>query len=189
MKFLIVDDHPILCQGFAAIAAGAWPGVSVVAAYDGAAMRRELAAHPDLTLIVLDLFIPGGDEFALLREVRGGWPELPVVVLSASEDNGVHARALALGASDCVTKSGGAAALVQAISRVLGDHAPPPPVLTPRQIEVLRLVAQGLPNRNIAVTLGLSEKTVKAHLATAFLTLGASNRTHAIAVARSLAML
>jgi DNA-binding NarL/FixJ family response regulator len=134
-------------------------------------------------------------------------PDLPVVVLSASEDARDAREALAKGALGYVPKSAGQRTLLSAIRLVLdgdlyvpplllGDSSPPaaiePPgeaghertTLTERQIEVLRRLSQGQPNKTIARDLGLSEKTVKGHISAIFRALNVVNRTQAAAAGR-----
>lgn len=185
MKLAIIDDHPLLRQGFAALIARHWPTVEVLHAGDGAHALALAASHADLRAAVLDLLLPGESGLAVLTALRQTRPDMPVIVLTSSDDQADWARAQALGAAACIAKSDGDGALLRALGAALAlpsDAARP--VLTARQIEVLRLVAAGRPNKTIADTLGIAEKTVKAHLAAIFLALGASNRTHAIALAR-----
>jgi DNA-binding NarL/FixJ family response regulator len=124
-------------------------------------------------------------------------------VLASSEEIDDIRRALAAGACGYVPKSAGGSTLVSAIRLALDGEIYVPPVVlqtgrpappaaqqvTPRQMDVLRLLAEGASNKAIAATLGLSEKTVKAHLASLFRTLNVGNRTQAIAVARSYGIL
>jgi DNA-binding NarL/FixJ family response regulator len=122
-------------------------------------------------------------------------------VLASSEDVSDIRRALALGACGYVPKSAAASTLVSAIRLGLeGEtyvpplvlNAPPPAaarLVTPRQRDVLRLLEQGYSNKAIGSALGLSEKTVKAHLASLFKTLNVGNRTQAISAARSAGLL
>ncbi len=206
MKLLIVDDHPVLRQGIATLVEQAWPGAVVVQAESAAAALTAVQGEADLEIVLLDLVLPGGgmDALAAIGRVR---PDLPVVVLASSEAIQDIRRALAAGASGYVPKSAAGATLLSAIRLVLDGEIYVPPAaiggmalplrtaaspgvaLTPRQNDVLRLVAAGHANKVIGNMLDLSEKTVKAHLATIFRTLGATSRTHAIALARESGLL
>ena len=196
MKLLIVDDHPVLRQGLTTLVKQAWPNVDVAEATDLPTALAAVAADAALDIVLLDLIIPGGgmDTLTQIGRLR---PDLPVLVLASSEDLHDVRRALSSGASGYVPKSAAGATLLSAIRLVLDGEVYIPPLiidqqaprtssapLTPRQQDVLRLVAAGHANKVIGQMLSLSEKTVKAHLATTFRTLGATNRTHAIAIAR-----
>jgi len=203
MKLLIVDDHPVFRQGFVALITGEWPDASVAQAHDGTQALRVLAEQPDLDIVVLDLLMPGTLGLDLLGRLGAERPDLPVLVLSTLESEADIRRALARGASGYVPKSAAPSTLVSAIRLVLNGEIYVPPLvlgqmppaqsadrrLTPRQMEVLRLLAEGYSNKRIATTLGLSEKTVKTHLASIFRLLDADSRTHAIAAARHQSLL
>jgi len=148
------------------------------------------------------------DGLRALAEFGRARPELPVIVISASEDARDAREALAKGALGYVPKSAGPHTLLSAIRLVLnGDLYVPPlihaepaavrlsdsraavspgrPALTDRQIDVLRRLCEGQSNKGIALELGLSEKTVKAHVTAIFRALNVVNRTQAAAVGRA----
>jgi DNA-binding NarL/FixJ family response regulator len=163
--------------------------------------------HADLDVVLLDLMLPGAGGLQVITEVAELRPELPVIMLSSSEDPHDARNAFAHGALGYVPKSSSRYALLSAIKLVLngelyvptlvldaGIDAPaavPAPApqedvaeLTQRQIEVLRLIGDGCPNKKIATGLGLSEKTVKAHITAIFKALKVANRTQAAAAGR-----
>jgi DNA-binding NarL/FixJ family response regulator len=201
MKLLIVDDHAVVRQGFAVLAEQAFAEAVVVQAGTADQALACVAQHPDLDMVVLDLVLPGGGGLAMIADIGRLRPDLPVLVLASSEDVSDIRRALALGACGYVPKSAAASTLVSAIRLGLeGEtyvpplvlNAPPPAaarLVTPRQRDVLRLLEQGYSNKAIGSALGLSEKTVKAHLASLFKTLNVGNRTQAISAARSAGLL
>jgi DNA-binding NarL/FixJ family response regulator len=202
MKLLIVDDHPVVRQGVTALVEQSWVGAVVVTAVTAAEALAAVAAHPDLDIVLLDLILPGGDGLPTIADIGRLRPDLPVLVLASSEDLGDVRTALALGAGGYVPKSSANSTLLAAIRLGLdGETYVPPlvlhaaapsvalPQVTPRQMEVLRLLAQGLSNKAIASALALSEKTVKAHLAALFKELAAGNRTQAVAAARRAGLL
>ena len=206
MKLLIVDDHAILREGLAAMLRQIGPETQVLQASDGAEGLRLAETELDLDAVFLDLEMPGGGGMSAIPEFGRRRPELPVIVLSSSEDPRDVRRALALGALGYVPKSSPPKTLLSALQLVLsGDIYVPPLMLEPgaaaprasgsgvangcedlteRQLEVLRQIGKGLSNKEIARELGLSEKTVKAHVTAIFKTLNVVNRTQAASAAR-----
>jgi DNA-binding NarL/FixJ family response regulator len=203
MKLLIVDDHPVFRQGFVALVTQEWPDAEVAQAHDGAQALRMVAERRDLDIVVLDLMMPGSAGVDVIARIGAERPDLPVLVLSTLESEADIRGALARGASGYVAKSAAPSTLISAIRLVLTGEIYVPPLvlgqappaqstdrrLTPRQMDVLRLLAEGYSNKRIATLLGLSEKTVKTHLASIFRLLDADSRTHAIAAARHQSLL
>ena len=207
MKLLIVDDHAVLREGLAALLQQIGPDTTVVQARDAREAITLLGDHPDLDVVVLDLMMPGMQGLDALSEFARTRPDLPVIVLSSSEDPSDVRKALAAGALGYVPKSAGQRVLLSAIQLVLnGDLYIPPlvlegnrgsaesfgyragnrpeQVLTARQVEILKFLSEGAPNKSIAKVLGLSEKTVKAHVTAIFKTLNVENRTQAAVAGR-----
>jgi DNA-binding NarL/FixJ family response regulator len=199
IRLLIVDDHPVFRDGFAALVAQAMPEVEVLHARDAPEALAAITHGASLDLVVLDLFLPGMTGLAAIGEIGRLRPDLPVMVLTSSEDPEDIRLALDRGASGFVPKSAAPTTLLSAMRLVLAGEIYIPPLvlarqvpahsgagqrLTERQTQVLRRLAQGESNKEIARALNLSEKTVKAHLSTIFKALGVANRTHAIAAAR-----
>jgi two-component system, NarL family, nitrate/nitrite response regulator NarL len=207
MKLLIVDDHPVLRDGLAALLAQAGPDTAVLQARDAREGLALVESHPDLDLIILDLAMPGMKGLQALAEFGRKRPDLPVIVLSSSEDPKDVRQALASGALGYVPKSASQQVLLSAVRLVLnGDLYIPPLILgepssaverrsdgaghnsrrllTTRQVEILVLLSEGKPNKTIAATLTLSEKTVKAHISAIFKTLNVVNRTQAAVAGR-----
>jgi two-component system, NarL family, nitrate/nitrite response regulator NarL len=207
MKILIVDDHPIYRKGLIALLDQMEPDTALLQANDGAQALALIAENDDLDVVILDLVIPGMDGLRAIAEFGKIRPELPVIILSSSENPADVRAALANGALGYVPKSSAEHTLLSAIRVVLnGDIYVPPfvllqtksghladlkiesgpdrPVLTDRQIEVLRRISAGQLNKIIAVELGLSEKTVKSHITAIFRALNVMNRSQAAAVAR-----
>jgi len=206
MKLLIVDDHPVVREGLAALLRQLAPEMTVVLA-EGGSQGLDLAnKHPDLDLVILDLAMPGSDGFAMLHEFGKLHPQLPAVVVSSSEDPRDVRRALAAGALGYIPKSAPPRTLLAAVQFVLdgnvyvptllaqnpasmldeaGDDRARKPVvsLTGRQIDVLRLLREGRSNKEIGRKLGLSEKTVKVHVSALFRALNVANRIQAVAMA------
>ena len=203
MKLLVIDDHPIVLDGLAALLTGARPDAVVLTAHDASEGFALLESHPDVDVVLLDLRLPGVDGHEALSQFGRLRPTLPVIVLSSSEDLADVRKAIALGALGYVPKSASRRVLLSAIDLVMSGElyvpplvveggagetprAPPPPTLrlTERQAEVLAMLSQGHPNKAIAARLGLSEKTVKIHISAIFKALNVANRTQAAAVGR-----
>ena len=205
MKLLVIDDHPIVLDGIAALLVGSNPDTVVLKARDAQSGFKLLDANPDLDVVLLDLRLPGLNGHAAISEFGRLRPTLPVIVLSSSEDPTDVRRAIALGALGYVPKSASRHALMSAIDLVMNGEIYLPPLmvdsltgetplraatsshgsrLTDRQIEVLGMLSQGLANKVIAARLNLSEKTVKIHISAIFKALNVVNRTQAAAVGR-----
>jgi two-component system nitrate/nitrite response regulator NarL len=207
MKILIVDDHAVLREGLAALLSASDPKPTIIEASTPSEGFALVDEHPDLDVLLLDLIMPGIKGMEALSEFGRRRPTLPVIVLSSSEDPRDVRRALAAGALGYVPKSAGQRVLFSAIQLVLsgevyvpllmlGDaiSSPQDPrsqsgdpvdnILTARQIEILAFLCEGQPNKSIARKLGVSEKTIKAHITAIFKSLRVVNRTQAAAVAR-----
>jgi DNA-binding NarL/FixJ family response regulator len=207
LKLLVIDDHPLILEGVAAALEGLGHGVRIVAARTAEKGLAAAAAHPDLDLVLLDVALPGVSGFALIGKLRERFPMLPIVVLSALDDAASVSRAMNAGAMGFVPKSSATRVLINVLKSVLEGNVSPATLsatkpasvslaangvrdsqvslLTLRQIEVLSRVCQGKANKQIATELGLSEKTVKAHVTAIFKVLGVANRTQAALAARS----
>jgi two-component system NarL family response regulator len=192
---LLVDDHALLRTGVANII-NQEPDLQVVAeAGDGAEALAAYEQHkPDVTL--LDLRMPVMEGVEVVRRIRERDPRALVIVLTTYDTDDEISRALKAGAKAYVLKDISADALVNCIRDVLGGKTYLAPAaaaklaegvtrvqLTPREMETLKLVADGKANKEIATALDISERTVKTHLAHLFEKLGATSRTEAVKVA------
>ncbi len=195
IRVLSVDDHPLLRQGIGALV-GAQPDMEMVGqAASGAEGLAEFRARsPDVTL--LDLRLPDMSGVELLRAIRAESPGARVVILTTFEGDVEIQRALEAGARGYLLKTMPPGELLEAIRQVhAGRKRIPPAVaaqlaehvsdeaLTPREVEVLRQVAEGGRNKEIAERLFISEETVKVHVKHVMDKLGASDRTEAVAIA------
>ena len=205
MKLLLIDDHALFREGVAALVEQRMPGVALHLAGDLNAARSVLAAHPDCRLALLDLGLPdshGLDGIARLRELA---PALPIVVLSADDRPETVLGAIDRGAAGFIPKSADSAAFAAALREVLEGrvHLPRQALLgadtaqaddgealglSPRQVDVLRLLVEGRSNKMIMRELDLSESTVKTHLQAIFRRLGVSSRTQAVVAAARLGL-
>jgi DNA-binding NarL/FixJ family response regulator len=194
IRVLVVDDHPLLREGIAAVLAGQ-PDMELVGeACDGAeAIDRHAALRPDVTL--MDLQMPGTDGIQAIRAIRKAVPDARIAILTTYRGDVRALHAIEAGAQGYLLKSALRKELIEAIRALaagrryfpaeiateLANHIGKD-VLTPREIQVLQRLAAGLANKQVASELGVSEDTVKGHVSSVMEKLGASNRTHAVAL-------
>jgi DNA-binding NarL/FixJ family response regulator len=194
IRVLIVDDHALVRSGLAQLLSAA--GIEVVgeAADGGEAIEAVERLSPDVVL--MDLSMPGLNGTEATRLLRLSHPELPVVVLTSFSDREQVLDALDAGAVGYILKDDDPADVIRGVkAAVRGESVITPKAarvvlsaraakgrddgLTQREKQVLALVAQGLANKLIARRLGISEKTVKAHLTKLFASIGVTDRTQA----------
>lgn len=186
---LLVDDHRIFLDGLALALAPLCPHLDIHTA-QSAAEAEDCLRVRDVDLILLDLRLPDVPGLQLLQRWRQAGRLTPVAILSASDVAQDAHAALAAGALGFIPKSADGEALRQAVTRVLlGETLPSPgqerrTTLTPRQREILLLLADGLPNKAISRQIGLAEDTVKTHLRALFQELDVHTRTACVSAAR-----
>ena len=211
-KILIVDDHALVREGLGLLVSTLPGGAQVFMAGNAAQALEQAEFHTPLDAVLLDCGLPDADGGSLIQALSYRSGNAPVVVVSGMESADSVARLLQLGAAAFVPKSKTSAEVIGALMRVLarGNESPSmqaptrngyaassqasPAVsallpLTARQLDVLLMLDQGLTNRDIALQLGLSEKTVKNHITMLFNALGAGNRLQAIRKARDAGLL
>lgn len=201
MKILIADDHALFREGLRYVLRALDPHVVVLEAASAAQAMQMAAREQQLDLVLLDLAMPGLDGFAGLDMLRERFPDIPVVVVSASEEARDVRRALDAEASGFIPKSMSGAEMVCALRTVLAgnvyvpkgiglddEHESNELRLTPRQHQVLELMCEGMSNKEIAIRLGMAEGTVKIHVTAILRAMNASNRTHAVILAAQLGL-
>ncbi len=197
-KIIIADDHPLFRQALLQILTAKLPNVIWIEAQTIEQLNDSLQQHQDADLLLLDLNIPGAHGFNTLIKVRSQRSQIPVVVISAHEDEDTVVKAMEFGASGFVPKSTPVELIFKAIRAVLkGETWIPEHInlkrgasnsdigerirsLTPQQHKILLMFADGLLNKQIAHQLSLSEATVKAHATAIFRKLNVLNRTQAV---------
>lgn len=195
IRILVADDHPIVRDGLVAILSTQADFVVVGEASNGEELiAKAVALQP--TVVLADLEMPQLDGAAAIQRLSVSQPDLPVIVLTAFDTDDRIIGALQSGARGYLLKGAPRNEIFQAIRVVsAGGSLLHPPVaarvlqhlntasLTPREQEVLLLVAQGQINKEIAAMLNISERTVKFHVSAIMAKLGAGNRTEAVAIA------
>lgn len=205
MNLLLVDDHALFRRGVVLALNEADPGIAISEYGTVDAALNHIRRGNPVGLMILDLLTPGYTGLQALEKVRGLCPQVPVLVLSAEEDPVIVRRAIDLGACGYLTKTAPADSLQSALRLVLsgGVFLPASSLsgvaaggggrrsseerwnklgarLTRRQKDVLLGIVQGKPNKVIARELGISDGTVKTHLAHIFNALMVSSRTQAV---------
>jgi DNA-binding NarL/FixJ family response regulator len=202
IRVLIADDHGVVREGLARLLPTAGDLEVVGIAADGeAAVTLYEQHHPEVVL--MDLSMPGVGGTEATRRILASNPEAAVVILTSFSDREQILDALDAGAIGYLLKDAGPGELIDGVRAAARGESPLHPKaarelltrrdapsaaadsdLTAREREILALIAQGLPNKRIAMKLGISEKTVKAHLTSVFNSLGVTDRTQAALWAR-----
>ena len=207
MRILVVDDHALVRRGMSYVVKEGFPDADVVEAESATVALELLHGGADIDIALVDVRMPDLDGLELLRAIKAEWARVPVIMLSTYENAPYVKRALSDGAAGYLLKDATPEDLSQAINVALsgsGNVLSPRVIqnlfddqlnggvdggrrneysLTQRENDILAQLAEGRSNREIAQSLFLSEKTVKAHLAAVFRKLGVTNRTQAAMMA------
>lgn len=195
IRVLCVDDHPIVRKGIASLLANEPDTVLVGEASNGAeAVKLFRALRPDVML--MDLRMPQLDGIAATRQIRAEFPEARIIALTSYDGDQDIYQALEAGVRGYLLKEAVHTEMIRAIRTVYaGKRLVPAEVaerlseyfpqiaLTPREVEVLKFVAQGMANKDIAEQLGTASGTIKMHVQKILEKLGAADRTHAVTIA------
>jgi DNA-binding NarL/FixJ family response regulator len=201
VKLIVADDHGIVREGIRWMLSDV-DGVDIVAEASSGEELLDLLGSVEVDVVLLDVRMPGIGGLEALERIGGRYPDVRVVILTMHDQPAYVRRAVAAGAAGYVLKNTGRDALVTALVAVQagGTHFPGEvvaalagaeepvtaidgPSLSPREREVLQLIADGLENKQVAKTLGISEATVKGYLRNVFERLDASTRAEAVAAA------
>jgi len=194
-KILIVEDHPVVLEVMAVLVRNVFPDATVHCAHDCSEAERIATSIGDLDLALVDLGLPGCAGISSLTRLREIVPQTSVVVVSGIEEREVILAALEAGAKGYIPKTS-QPGVIRAALRLVAEGAiyiPPQaiaaqpcgevqahlPVLTGRQLEVLRLITRGFANKDIAAHLRIARDTVKQHAKAVYTALGVANRSQA----------
>jgi len=201
LKILVVDDHALVREGLRQVLKGLDEQLEVLEASQCSRAFELAAAHPDLDLVLLDYQLPDMNGVEALAVFGQRHPELPVVVISGSVDPRIVRQVMGLGAVGFIAKASLSSELLTILRSVLEGQiyvpaeflasdtaldqidAPGGPQLTSRQHEVLGLMLAGCSNKEISVTLDLSDETIKNHVSAVLRAFGVQTRTQAVLAA------
>ena len=194
IRILSVDDHPLFREGVASLVAGQTDMTLVAEAANGREAVEQFRAHrPDVTL--MDLQMPEMTGVEAIAAIRAEFPSARIIVLTTYVGDAQVLRALAAGARGYLLKSVLRKELPEAVRLVhaglkriepdvatkLAEHAADD-ALSPREVDVLKLIANGNANKAIAAHLAITEETVKGHVKNILAKLAANDRTHAVTI-------
>ena len=206
-KIIIADDHPLFRSALCQAIGQRFTNVAILECDSISKLEAITSANRDADLIMLDLHMPGANGFSGLVLVRREYPEIPVVIISASETHDNFQRAIDYGACGFIPKSSDLPTISAAIESVLEGNIWMPDkaaegalstskeekefaerikTLTPQQLRVFMMLTKGLLNKQIASAIDVSEATVRTHMTAIFRKLGVRNRTQAVLAANYL---
>ena len=208
-KFLIADDHPLFREALVSALQLLFENIDIIQSDGLDSTLDALQNNTDFDLVLLDLNMPGCDNFYGLIRVTQDFPQIPVAVVSASDSIEVVSKVMSLGAKGFIPKSTATQTIASALKRIMhGNNWLPEgmqsrieqiehikPIidvaklvgeLTPKQFQVLKLLQNGLLNKQIAFDLNITEATVKAHISGVFRKLNVNTRTQAVLLLKNL---
>jgi DNA-binding NarL/FixJ family response regulator len=195
IRVLCVDDHPVVREGLRAVLSGQ-PDIEVVGTADNGneAIRMFREYRPDVT--IMDLKMPGMSGLQATEQIRQEYPDANIIILTTYDGDEDIFKAVQAGAATYLLKESIADELVRVVREVFRGGRPISeniaarlaarigrPALTPRELDVLRLIADGLRNKEIGGKLGISEETVQVHVKNLLSKLGVHDRTEAVTIA------
>lgn len=211
MKILVVDDHQLFLDGFEMLLSRLSDDAKVIACANAMEAEECLKDNPDTNLIVLDLEMPGIDGLSLMRKFQQQLALTPIVFVSANENLSLIKQVMDAGAFGFIPKQSDSHVLLEGLKRVIDGEIYLPvevteklvsfgkgsldedPVkyykLSPRQLDVLRLMASGKSNKVIASELGIAEPTVKSHISVLFQAMDVTNRMECVKMAETVGLI
>ncbi len=199
-QIYIVDDHPLFRGALRQALDGSLTDLTISEAGSLDELTSQFDKQPGADLVLLDLAMPGVKGFSGLMYLRAQYPEIPVVIVSGTEEPEAIRRSIEFGASGYIPKSVPVDEIREAVRSVLAGEVWTPPdleldeaedsdtselvrrlaTLTPQQVRVLMMLGEGLLNKQIAYELSVSEATVKAHVSAILQKLDVDSRTQAV---------
>ena len=205
-KFLIADDHPLYREALIFALQPLFENINIIQSDDLDSTLEALQQHSDFDLVLLDLNMPDCDSFYGLIRVSQDFPQLPIAVISASDSVDVVSKVMNLGAKGFISKATATGTIAEALKQIMDgkrwfpeglqskieEYVPAIDIaklvgeLTPKQFKVLKLLQNGLLNKQIAFDLNITEATVKAHISAVFRKLNVNTRTQAVLILKNL---
>jgi DNA-binding NarL/FixJ family response regulator len=205
-KFLVADDHPLYREALVSALRPLFENVDIIQSDSLESTLRALEQNTDFDLVLLDLNMPGCDGFYGLIRVSKDFPQVPIAVISASDSVEVISKVMNIGAKGFIPKATATPNLADALKYIMGGNNWLPegmkiaieqdvPVndivklvgeLTPKQFQVLKLLQNGLLNKQIAFDLNITEATVKAHISAVLRKFSVNTRTQAVLLLNNL---
>ncbi|NDV92317.1 response regulator [Alteromonas sp. 345S023] len=206
ITLLIADDHPLYRDALKGALSLSLPELTLKEAGDLTA-TVDILSNEDIDLLLLDLHMPGSNDLFGLLHIRKLFPDVPVAVVSGTEDSAIISKIIGVGALGFIPKTASSSDIANAVQAILdGDVWIPASIsdsveevdeafsaladnvasLTPSQYKVLCYMRDGLLNKQIGYNLDIAEATVKAHVTAIFKKLGINNRTQAVLIATQL---
>lgn len=217
MRVLIADDHELFLKGLELILSDLDEKVDTILAHDYGDVFKLIENDNNFDLVVTDLAMPGANWLEAIKHIHKKLPDTPIIILSAVFDKEIVQKTIEIGAAGYIPKTSSNAVILSAVRLVLSGGAYIPPELlnnslknqfssleqvspefdnknhkvslTPRQIDVLKLIAKGCSNKIIAHELGLTEGTVKLHVTAILKILNVYNRTGALIEAHKMGLI
>lgn len=213
MKILIADDHELFLKGLEMILSDYNPKAEIVTAKSYSDIFDVLSRQKDFDVVLTDLAMPGAHWLEAIQKMHQELPDTPIIILSAVFDREIVQKTLNIGAAGYIPKTSSREVIISAVNLVLSGGVYIPSellrdneqselsilkslenisenktssknILSPRQIDVLKLISQGKSNKQIAFELGLTEGTVKLHVTAILKLLNVYNRTGAVVAAK-----
>lgn len=206
ITLLIADDHPLYRDALKGALSLSLPELTLKEAGD-LTTTVDILSNEDIDLLLLDLHMPGSNDLFGLLHIRKLFPDVPVAVVSGTEDSTIISKIIGVGALGFIPKTASSSDIANAVQAILdGDVWIPASIsdsveevdeafsaladnvasLTPSQYKVLCYMRDGLLNKQIGYNLDIAEATVKAHVTAIFKKLGINNRTQAVLIATQL---
>jgi len=194
IKVLVSEDHELYRDGLQLLLREAFLGVEIIESGDFATTKNKLSAQQDIALVLFDIHIPGTSGLEGLKEIKLLYPALPLVVVSTIDRQASIERMLQLGADGFIAKTSSKTVMVQALQDVMkgervvisGQEKTETIVLSRRQLDILKYLSLGMPNKDIASTFKITHATVREHVSAILTLFSCDNRTQAVLKARQL---
>ena len=206
-KFLIADDHPLFREALISALVPLFESSEFIQSDSLDSTLEALLNNQDIDLVLLDLHMPGCENFYGVIRVSEDYPNTPVAVISASDSVEIISHVMSFGAKGFISKSAPSKKIAKALVSIMNGNSWLPDgmreklsavgheelgiaqkvaELTPKQFQVLKLIQEGLLNKQIAFDLSITEATVKAHISAIFRKLNVNTRTQAVLLLKKL---